>query len=283
MPVLSAPAEDVDALLKRGVEFRRHGQDREALAVFQQALAIKRLPRIVGQIAFAEQALGDWLSAQTHLEEALARAEDPWIQKNRATLEQALRSVGAHIGRVDVWGTPAGAEVLLDGATVGTLPLAHPIRVTESQVTLQVRATGHVEITRVLHIPLGDLVRERVDLHTPPAGVAPTVAGAPSAEPTRTQGRAAVTTSPPPGKTTLPVLTPPANSAAAATAAPGLALATATGSESTAPEHERQPVYRRWWFWTMIGVAAAGAATSVVLLSKKGSSCAPPGCSEWTN
>ena len=36
---------------------------------------------------------------------------------------------------------------------------------------------------------------------------------------------------------------------------------------STAPpaEPEPAPVYKRWWFWTLVGAAAAGAATAVLL------------------
>jgi hypothetical protein len=30
-------------------------------------------------------------------------------------------------------------------------------------------------------------------------------------------------------------------------------------------EPEPAPVYKRWWFWTLVGAAAAGAATAVLL------------------
>jgi tetratricopeptide (TPR) repeat protein len=34
---------------------------------------------------------------------------------------------------------------------------------------------------------------------------------------------------------------------------------------ATAPPPKRQPVYKEWWLWTIVGVAAAGAATGVAL------------------
>jgi tetratricopeptide (TPR) repeat protein len=266
--ILAAPgrdgarAEDVEALVKKGVELRRQGRDRDALAEFQRALAIERQPRIVSQIGLAEQALGDWVSAATHLETALATADDAWIKKNRAILEQALQAVENHLGRVDVWGEPAGAEVLLDGAPVGTLPLAHPVRVTESQITLTVRAQGYTEIVRVLRIPLGDLVREHVALR-PLAATE--------------------------GKPRLPVAAAPAE-AGAATGAATQAPLKVTVAQKAAPteQKDQQPssssspsVFHRWWFWTLVGAVAVGAGTGAYLLSRN--PCDPPGCSNWPN
>jgi hypothetical protein len=43
-------------------------------------------------------------------------------------------------------------------------------------------------------------------------------------------------------------------------------------------------VYKRWWFWTLLGVAAAGGVTAAVLLGRKDSSSpCDPGvtCGSW--
>jgi hypothetical protein len=55
--------------------------------------------------------------------------------------------------------------------------------------------------------------------------------------------------------------------------APALAWADVTASVRRAPA--RTPVYRRWWFWTLVGVAAAGAVATGVLASH----AASPGAS----
>lgn len=50
------------------------------------------------------------------------------------------------------------------------------------------------------------------------------------------------------------------------TSRPDISLA--VGAASTAPkavEPEARPVYKKWWFWTIIGVAAAGAATGIAV------------------
>ncbi len=50
----------------------------------------------------------------------------------------------------------------------------------------------------------------------------------------------------------------------AAPAPPPLIPPASTPAEPDAP----RPIYKRWWFWTAVGVAAAGAAVGVVLLTR---------------
>jgi hypothetical protein len=177
-----ARAEDVDAIMKRGTDLRRQGRDQEALVEFRRAAAIEETPRVLAQIGLAEQALGIWVDAEAHLGKALAAADNPWIRKNRTILGDALEVIKAHVGTVEVWGSPDGAEVVIDGRTVGHLPSVDSVRVAAEEVSLEVRAPGHATVTRTLHVKLGGLVRERVELRTlPPPAPAP-VAAAGAAE-----------------------------------------------------------------------------------------------------
>jgi hypothetical protein len=48
-------------------------------------------------------------------------------------------------------------------------------------------------------------------------------------------------------------------------AAPVVSTPTAANALTAAPSAKRQPVYKKWWLWTIVGVAAAGAATGVAL------------------
>src|SRR6185295_12934104 len=78
----TAFAEDVDSILRHGNELRRQGRDAEALTEFQRAARIEESPRTTAQVALAEQALGMWPEAESHLSSALGRDSDPWIRKN---------------------------------------------------------------------------------------------------------------------------------------------------------------------------------------------------------
>lgn len=86
-----------EELIAAGVAARRDGNDDAALALFTQAWEQGHTPRARAQIGLAEQALGRFADADTHLVEALASAEDEWIIAQRAALEEALVGVRARL------------------------------------------------------------------------------------------------------------------------------------------------------------------------------------------
>jgi hypothetical protein len=167
-----ALAEDADALIKQGVELRRAGRDQEALEQFRRANEIAPSPHALAQIALAEQALGRWPEAEADLTRALSVSQDPWVVKNRTTLEKSLADMGEHLGSLDVLGEPAGAEVVVQGRVAGKLPLAQPVRVTAGSVVFEVRGPDYLPVTRTVTVAAGQLTRESVTLlHVPrPAG-----------------------------------------------------------------------------------------------------------------
>lgn len=245
--VLAAPAaaaDDVEALMRQGIEFRREGKEREALEAFNKAAAIQKTPRVLAQIALAEQALGLWVGAEAHLKEALAASSDPWIQKNLAALTSARDVIAGHVGRLDLWGEPAGAEVLLDGEAAGVLPLG-PVSVAVGTVTVTVRARGFAELSRSLEIPKGTLVRERIKLRS-------LSVSAEASESALAAGSAGATASP---------------ADATLVQSPG----TASGSTGA------RPIYKKWWFWTIVGAAAVGAGATALILTSgdQGLTCDP--------
>jgi hypothetical protein len=204
------------------------------MAEFQKAVGLQKTPRAVAQLGLAEQALGLWIPAESHLQEALAEASDSWIQRTRKTLEDSLLFVRGHLGSVEVWGTPAGAEVVLDGAVAGTLPMARPARVTDDEVTLEVRAKGYATITRTLRVPRGKYgVREQVDLRkqTSVASLSPVV---------------------------------PAD-----TRIGGPAGAELTARADVASDDHAVRFYSKTWFWLVVGAAAIVATTGIVIATAK--------------
>ena len=173
----ASPEKDADAIIARGIELRRQGRDEEALALFNEAQAMSPSPRARAQVALAEQALGLWLSAEAKLVAVLAVTTDPWITKNRAALEGALAVVARHVGSLEVYG-PEGAEVVLDGVSLGTLPSKTPFRVEVGPRTLELRKAGFHTTARAIEIPPGGVARASIvlaPLASPPASVEPPV------------------------------------------------------------------------------------------------------------
>jgi hypothetical protein len=182
-PVAAAPSgagePPVDEMYRAGIDLRRHGDDRGALAQFQKSYGANPTPRTLAQIGLAEQALGRWVDAEVHLAEAMKATGNPWIAKNRDTLEPALAVITSHLGSIAVEGPP-GAVIDVNGAHGGTLPLEHPLRVPAGTVVLGVRAPGYVPMQRIATVAVGQLAREQIDLvplsQSPPGSPLPTPA-----------------------------------------------------------------------------------------------------------
>lgn len=158
--VAGAQVVEVEALVRHGVELRQRGDDLGALAEFQRALGRSAEPRVLAQLALAEQALGRWLDADRHLRAALLSGHDPWIVRNRASLHQAEEQLEAHLGRLRVAGAVEGAEVYANDERVATLPMAGPARVAVGTNVVEVRAPGYVTMTRRVQVEPGQESRE---------------------------------------------------------------------------------------------------------------------------
>lgn len=168
-----AVAADPEALVKEGVGLRREGKDLAALKKFEEANALQSSPRTLAQIGLAEQAIGRWGAADRHLRAALSASDDAWITKNRKSLEQALRTVGQHTGQLEISGTPAGSDVMVDGEQVGKLPLSGPIGATAGVVAIEVRSPGYVPVVRSTQVVAGGLTRESFNLQSTTSAVTP--------------------------------------------------------------------------------------------------------------
>ena len=160
------PAE-VEELIRQGVELRRLGRDPAAIPLFQRAYDLDRSPRTAAQLGLVEAAVGYWIAAEKHLAEAVASPRHPWLVQHLDEIKETLSTVRANICELDVVGSPPGAEVLVNGKTVGRLPLSEPLRVPEGPVQVIVRAPGYAEGSSTTSVKGGGA--ERVTLTLVPA------------------------------------------------------------------------------------------------------------------
>lgn len=156
-PPRGAPAPDpaVEAEHQRGIELRRQQRDGEAREVFRALYERTHEPRALARQAAAEAAMGDWLGAEAHLTEALARAEDPWIAQQRAGLEADLASFREHVGLLEVDTMTPRASVWIGGERVAELPLTRPIRTRAGTLAVELRAEGYITESRTVTVPGG--------------------------------------------------------------------------------------------------------------------------------
>jgi hypothetical protein len=171
------PESRADALIRRGVEQRKSGNDDDALQTFRSAYAIEPTARVRAQIGLAEQALGRWVDAETDLAAALRDDSNAWIAKNAQALRGALQVVHQHVGTVQVLGSPVGAVVKIDDREVGRLPLDKGVRIAAGEIVISVAAPGYIDISRKVTVGPGAKVREIVTLHAV-SGPSPVASGA---------------------------------------------------------------------------------------------------------
>ena len=160
----AAAGGDEDRLIREGVESRRKHKDLEALESFRKAYDLNHSPRAAAQMGLAEVALGRWVEAAGHLEEAMARSSDPWVAKNLATLNESYGRVRQRVGELEILGGPPQATIAVEGAVVGTLPLAKPLRVRSGDCRFVVTAPGYESVSRTVDVAAGQLTRETVNL-----------------------------------------------------------------------------------------------------------------------
>jgi hypothetical protein len=258
-PARAGDSAEAEALIRQGVELRAQKKDERALPLFEKAYQVSRSPRTAGQLGLVEMALGYFVDAEKYLTEAVASPDHPWVAKNLPTLKAQLATAKSQIGELYIIGEPAGAEVVVNGKSVGRLPLSGPDRLDKGRVDVQVRAAGYVSSSDTVTMEGGKradrsyrLQREAVAV-TPP----PPVAVVPPAN----QMPKPVETTVPPAN--VAVATPPP--AAESTGAPAATIAT----PAPAADHSNlRPVA----YGLGIGAGAAlifGVVEGVVAMKKR--------------
>jgi hypothetical protein len=277
-----ADAAEVEALIAKGNELRRAGTPGPALPYFQKAYELARTPRTTGQLGLAELAAGYPVEAETHLAAALATPNDPSIAKYRQILADALTMARGQIGELTIQGNPAGADVIVNGHSVGTLPLPLPIKLPARNTEVVVRASGYSEQREIMPIAGGQRHSLTVNLKSTerPAAPAPVVV-VPAPAPTNAPSITPAPAPPPalPGTTMVedhPASAPSSSgvrtaawivgggAVVAAGAGLGLQLAALSNEDS-----DNWATYKNWSIVGYVSGAALAVTSGILFLSSR--------------
>lgn len=171
---------------KEGVDYFDARRYEDARLAFLQAHALRKHPAVLLNIAESALRAGRALESARYYKQ-FSKESGGSSPEQRAQAEKGLSEARQRLGRIDV-SAPAGAEVALDGETIGTAPLAEPVDVEPGPHTV----TAGTESVKVIAV-IGQKVEAK--LSTPAA--APPVAAA-----------------------VVPVMTTPAQAAAAESPSP---------------------------------------------------------------
>jgi hypothetical protein len=261
----SAGGEDkakAKALLAEGLTANRQGQHGLALEKFQAAYAAYPSPKLWFNIGQVEIALDHPVAAIEAFEKflALVPAAQPDEKK---VAKSAVDQLGKKLGRLQLRCETTGAEVAVDGKTVGKLPLPGPLWAAPGSHQVSVTHEGFAPATETVETTAGamTLVVIRLVPNAPQVPAMPPPASEPAPEAPVPEVPASPASIPPPAFVPAPV--PP----------PALDLS-AQPAATEAPS-EARPIYKTWWFWTGAAVVVAGAVTTAVLVARQGGSNVP--------
>lgn len=190
-----------------------------ARAAFLQAYALHKHPAVLLNLAQSSLKSGHSLEAAKYFQQFLKEYSGA-TPAQRSDAEAGLADARTHIGRIDVTSAPSGAELLIDGESIGVAPFDHPIDVEPGSHT--VKAHGHTDETVTVICSAGSVVTARFAAPAAPPAAAPIPAPAPT-PPAEEPAPAPAEPTPAPAEATQPpqppaasnggtsILSPPAN------------------------------------------------------------------------
>lgn len=184
----TSAAQQADDLFLKGKALLKEGKKQEALAAYREAWKLRKSYDVAGNLGSLEIDLGLFRDAAEHLSYALSHyaasgTTKDQLDKARQRLDTARKEVCAL--RIAV--NAGGAEVLLDGVSIGRAPFTEEVFVDAGARTIEARLAGHVTAVRKLDAKKGATEEVKLDLvplaaatvtaaaTTPPTG-SPTVA-----------------------------------------------------------------------------------------------------------
>lgn len=127
-------------LYRQGAAALKAGRHEEAYDKFQQAWQLKKHFQLAANLGAVELRLGKHRDAAEHLAYFMREAPDAF-QEERQQLEQMLTEARQHVGALKVQVEP-GAEVFVDGRSVGTAPLERELFLEPGRRVVEARRAG---------------------------------------------------------------------------------------------------------------------------------------------
>jgi hypothetical protein len=160
---------DADRRFQKGVELYKQGDLAAALVEFKKAYEIAPNFRVLYNIAQLYGQVYDHANAIRTYQQYLKEGGDQVPAKRRAEVQAELRKLMVGVAKLNVSGDAPGAEVAVDDAIVGTLPLGEPVLVNAGKHTIMVTRSGQPAVSKVVTVKGGESVGVGFELGGTPA------------------------------------------------------------------------------------------------------------------
>ena len=196
---------------QQAVELYREGSYEGALAEFRKAYQISPAYRVLYNIAQTQYALHDFVGAYKSLMQYTAEGRGEIPADRRAQVDEMAAKLEERIAQLQILTNVTGADIRVDGVSVGTSPLLGLVPVNVGTRKVSAFKTGAPEAVRTMNVAGKESVKVELQIDE---SIVTSAARAPSAVPPfaplieKTQPRAVsiiTTTQPPvtPGRTGL--------------------------------------------------------------------------------
>jgi hypothetical protein len=157
-----AASDRADDLVKRAVALVKKDRHGEAEPLLREAWGLKRSYDIAGNLGLVEAELGRWREAAEHLRFAMNSFPTSGKPEHRKLLDKTFARVSGQVAPLTIRVNIDGAEVLVDGASVGTSPLRDSVFVEPGSRAVEARRPGYLPVRLVVSATGG--APESVDL-----------------------------------------------------------------------------------------------------------------------
>jgi hypothetical protein len=173
------PADDAAAKaavrFQQAVELYREGSYEGALAEFRKAYQISPSYRVLFNIAQTQYALHDFVSAHKSFIQYKAEGRGEIPADRRAEVDEMLAKLEERVAQLQISTNVTGADIRVDGVSVGTSPLAELVSVNVGTRKVSAFKTGAPEAVRMITVAGKESVNVELQIDqsivtsTPPA------------------------------------------------------------------------------------------------------------------
>ena len=117
-----------------------------ALEEFRHAYKVSKDPRLLYNMAICEKGLRHYARMKAVLEQYLKEGGTAVSAESRAAAQEALSATKSLVASLEVTANESGADVLVDGQSVGTTPLASAIPVDVGRHRVTIKKAGFVAV-----------------------------------------------------------------------------------------------------------------------------------------
>jgi hypothetical protein len=163
-PPDEALSETARELFAKGVNAARQQRWDQCHAAFLAAYGVKPHPQIAGNLSACEVKLGMYRDAAEHVSIFLRAQRPDAPPERRAAADAVLREASAKIAIVQLYADPTGAEVRLDGRSIGNAPLPLPLFLDPGVHVVEVRQEGFVTVKHPVNARAGNSTEIKIEL-----------------------------------------------------------------------------------------------------------------------